>query len=181
MVVWVGLTNSWENKRSESQRRKGKIYPSECRVPKNSNEESFRFSNFRTEEICKAFLFLPSHCEQVCTESGCVMPGGPWCRKAGSFPEHASHVPSPGCRRCCCCSVAKSCPTLCDPMGCSVPVFPVLLYLPEFAQTHVHWVGDVILAKLKCKKMLGSGWERIYFRIVFQTWINSQRWKLEGR
>ena len=37
----------------------------------------------------------------------------------------------------CCCSVAKSCPTLCDPMDCSTPGFPVLHYLPEFAQTHV--------------------------------------------
>ena len=38
----------------------------------------------------------------------------------------------------------KSCPTLWDPMDCSTPGFPVLHYLPEFAQTHVHWVGDVI-------------------------------------
>ena len=33
-----GLTNSYEKKRSERQRRKGKIYPSECRVLKNSKE-----------------------------------------------------------------------------------------------------------------------------------------------
>ena len=39
---------------------------------------------------------------------------------------------------CCCCSVAQSCPTLCDPMDCSMPGFPVLHYLLEFAQTHVH-------------------------------------------
>ena len=38
MAVWGGLTNSWEKKRSERQRRKGKIYPCECRVPKNSKE-----------------------------------------------------------------------------------------------------------------------------------------------
>ena len=31
-----------------------------------------------------------------------------------------------------------------NPMDSSTPGFPVLLYLPEFAQTHVHWVGDVI-------------------------------------
>ena len=29
-------------------------------------------------------------------------------------------------------------------MDCSTPGFPVLHYIPEFAQTHVHWVGDVI-------------------------------------
>ena len=38
MAVWAGLTKSCEKKRSEKQRRKGKIYPFECRVPKNSKE-----------------------------------------------------------------------------------------------------------------------------------------------
>ena len=42
------------------------------------------------------------------------------------------------------CSVAQSCLTLCDPVDCSPPGFPVLHYLPKFAQTHVHRVGDVI-------------------------------------
>ena len=45
---------------------------------------------------------------------------------------------------CCFYSVAKSCPTLCDPMNCSTPGFPVLLYCQEFAQTHIHWIGDAI-------------------------------------
>ena len=39
---------------------------------------------------------------------------------------------------CCCYSVPKLCRTLCDPMDCSRPGFPVLHYLPEFAQTRVH-------------------------------------------
>ena len=39
-----------------------------------------------------------------------------------------------------CCSVTKSFPTLCDPVNCSMPGFPVLHYLLEFAQTHVPWV-----------------------------------------
>ena len=43
-----------------------------------------------------------------------------------------------------CYSVAKSHPTRCDPMDCSTPGFPVLHYLLEFAQTHVHWVSDAI-------------------------------------
>ena len=38
MVVLGGLTNSCEKKRSERQRRKGKIHPFECRVPKNTKE-----------------------------------------------------------------------------------------------------------------------------------------------
>ena len=42
------------------------------------------------------------------------------------------------------CSVAQSCPTLCNPMDCSTPGFPVLHHLAEFAQAHVHFVNDVI-------------------------------------
>ena len=38
VAVRGGLTNSCEKKGSEKQRRKGKIFPFECRVPKNSKE-----------------------------------------------------------------------------------------------------------------------------------------------
>ena len=41
-------------------------------------------------------------------------------------------------------SVAQSCPTLCNPMDCSVPGFPVYHQIPELAQIHVHRVGDAI-------------------------------------
>ena len=41
-------------------------------------------------------------------------------------------------------SVTQSCPTLCDPMDCSTPGFPVHHQLPELTQTHVHRVGDAI-------------------------------------
>ena len=45
----------------------------------------------------------------------------------------------------CCCSVAQSCLTLCDPMDCSTPDFPVPPHhLPELAQTHLRWVNDAI-------------------------------------
>ena len=44
----------------------------------------------------------------------------------------------------CCCSVAKSCPILCDPVDWSTAVFSVLHYLPEFAQTHVRRLDDAI-------------------------------------
>ena len=43
-----------------------------------------------------------------------------------------------------CCLVTKLCPTLCNPMDCGLPGFPVLHYLPMFAQTYVHWIGDAI-------------------------------------
>ena len=41
-------------------------------------------------------------------------------------------------------SVAKSYPTLCNPMDCSMPGFPVHHQLPDLAQTHVHQLGDAI-------------------------------------
>ena len=41
-------------------------------------------------------------------------------------------------------SVAQSCPTLCDPMNCSMPGLPIHHQLPEFTQTHVHQVGDAM-------------------------------------
>ena len=40
--------------------------------------------------------------------------------------------------------VPQSCPTLFDPMDCSTPGLPVHCQLPEFTQTHVHWVGDAM-------------------------------------
>ena len=41
-------------------------------------------------------------------------------------------------------SVTQSCPTLCNPMDCSMPGFPVHHQLSELTQTHVHQVGDAI-------------------------------------
>ena len=41
-------------------------------------------------------------------------------------------------------SVTQSCPTLCNPMGCSTSDFPVHHQLLELTQTHVHWVDDAI-------------------------------------
>ena len=47
-----------------------------------------------------------------------------------------------------CCSVTQLCLTLCNPMDCSTPAFPVLQYVLEFAQTHVHWIDDAIQPSL---------------------------------
>ena len=44
----------------------------------------------------------------------------------------------------CSCLVTKLCPTLWNPMNCSMPGFPVLHRLPELAQIYVHWVSDAI-------------------------------------
>ena len=49
------------------------------------------------------------------------------------------------CSVCCYyCSVTQFCLTLCDPMACSMPGFPVLCHLLELAQTLVHWVSNAI-------------------------------------
>ena len=44
----------------------------------------------------------------------------------------------------CCCTVAQSCTTLCHPVGCSPPDFPVLHHLLEFAQTYIHLISHAI-------------------------------------
>ena len=42
-------------------------------------------------------------------------------------------------------SVAQSCPTLCNPIGCSTPGFPVHHQLLELTQTHVHHMGEIYI------------------------------------
>ena len=54
----------------------------------------------------------------------------------------------------CCCSVTQSSPTLFDPMDYSTPVFHVLHCLPEFVQTHVHWVYDAPNHLFLCHPLL---------------------------
>ena len=51
IVVWGGLTNSYEKKRSKKQRRKGKIYPFKYRVPKNSKRDKKAFLSDQCKEI----------------------------------------------------------------------------------------------------------------------------------
>ena len=53
-------------------------------------------------------------------------------------------------------SVVQSCPTLCNPMDCSMPGFPVHHQLLELAQTHVHRVGDAIQHLIFCCPLLPS-------------------------
>ena len=59
---------------------------------------------------------------------------------------HFSHISHRGWQSICCCHclVTQSCPTLCNPMDCSTPCFPVLHHIPELAQTHVRWFSDAI-------------------------------------
>ena len=51
-------------------------------------------------------------------------------------------------------SVTQSCPTLCNPMDCSMPGFPVHHQLPEITQFHVHRVGDAIQPSHPCRPLI---------------------------
>ena len=51
MAVWGGLTNGCEKKGSEKQRRKGKIYPFECRVPRIAKRDKKAFLSNQCKEI----------------------------------------------------------------------------------------------------------------------------------
>ena len=54
----------------------------------------------------------------------------------------------------CCYSFTQLCPTLCDPMDCSTPGFPVHHKLPELAQTQVSWVGGTSNHLILCRPFL---------------------------
>ena len=69
-------------------------------------------------------------------------------------------------------SVSKSCLTLCDPMDCSIPSFPVCHYLLEFAQVHVHWVGDAIQPSHPLLPPSPSALKRSQHQGLFQ-WVGS--------
>ena len=72
-------------------------------------------------------------------------PNSSFCSRAGPFnPGIPNSLPGPKHVICGCCSAAKSCPDLCVPTDCGMLGFPVLHYLPDLAQVHVHGVRDVI-------------------------------------
>ena len=73
---------------------------------------------------------------------------------------------------CWCCLVAKSCVTLCDRVDCSMPGLPVPHHLPEFAQVHVHWVGDAIEPSHPLPPSSPFAFNLSQYRGLFQ-WVNS--------
>ena len=71
----------------------------------------------------------------------------------------------------CCCSVAQLCLTLCDPVDCSMTGFPVLHYLPEFAQTHVLWDSDAMQPSHPLSPPSSLALNLSYHQGFFQ-WVN---------
>ena len=69
-------------------------------------------------------------------------------------------------------SVAKSCPTLCNPMNCSTPGLPVYHQLPEFTQTHVHQVSDAIQPSHPLSSLSSPALNASQHQGLFQ-WVNS--------
>ena len=62
-----------------------------------------------------------------------------------------------------CCAVTKSCPTLCDPMDWSTQDFPVLHYLLEFAQTHIHRI------RIRCLILIDKYLFQLTIPIIFTS------------
>ena len=76
----------------------------------------------------------------------------------------------------CWCLVAKSCPTVCDPMDLSMPGFPVLHYLLEFSQTHVHWVSDAIQTSHPLSSPSPLALNLSQHQGLFNDWALRTRW-----
>ena len=71
-----------------------------------------------------------------------------------------------------CCSVTQSCLTLCSLMDCRMSGFPVLHHLPELAQTHVHWISDVIQPSHPLSSLSPPSFNRAQHQGLFQ-WVGS--------
>ena len=69
---------------------------------------------------------------------------------------------------------------LCDPMSCSTPGFPVLHYLLEFAETHVHRVGDAMQPRLTLSSLSPLVLILSLQHSLFQ-WLSRQRTCLQCR
>ena len=69
-------------------------------------------------------------------------------------------------------SVTQLCPTLWDPMHRSTPGLPVHHHLPEFTQTHVHWVSDAIQPSHPLSSPSSPAPNPSQHQSLFQ-WVNS--------
>ena len=66
------------------------------------------------------------------------------------------------------------CPTLCNPMNCSMPGLPVHHQLPEFTETHIHQVSDAIQPSHPLSSPSPPAPNPSQYQSVFQ-WVNSLR------
>ena len=73
------------------------------------------------------------------------------------------------------CSVPQACPTLCDPMDCSTPGFPVHHQFLEPTQTHVHCIGDAIQPSHPLLSPSPPAFNLSQHQGFFQ-WVGSSHW-----
>ena len=69
-------------------------------------------------------------------------------------------------------SVAQSCPTLCSPMDCSTPGFPVHHQLPELSQPQVHQISDAIQPSHPLSSPSSPAFSLVLDQCLFQ-WVGS--------
>ena len=69
-------------------------------------------------------------------------------------------------------SVTQSCPIICDPMNLSTPGLHVHHQLPEFTQTHIHWVCDAIQPSHPLSSPSSPAPNLSQHQSLFQ-WVNS--------
>ena len=76
-------------------------------------------------------------------------------------------------------SVAQSYPTLCNPVVCRMPSFPVHHQLLKLAQTHVHWVSDAFPSISACNWEQNVYAKNDYFNIEIQIFSSYAVWGIE--
>ena len=117
-----------------------------------------------------AAKFLQS-CPTLCNHMDCSLPGSSvhgifqarvleWGAIAFSITCHSVQFSS----------VPQSCPTLCDPMNRSTPDLPVHHHLLEFAQVHVHCIGDAIQPSYPLTPSASSALNLSHHQGLFQ-WV----------
>ena len=74
-----------------------------------------------------------------------------------------------------CCSVVQSCLSLCDPLHCNTPGFPVHHRLLEFSQAHVHWVSNAIQPSHPLLSPSPPAFSLSQHQSLFQ-WVGSSHW-----
>ena len=75
----------------------------------------------------------------------------------------------------CCCSATQLCLTLCDTTDCGTLDFPVLHHLLEFAQTHIHRVGDAIQPSHPLLSPSSPAFYLSQYQGLFR-WVSSSHW-----
>ena len=100
-------------------------------------------------------IYLASASDKEAAHNPWPSPNPPYPQPLREWPREALFLFTPSCFSCCC-SVAQSCLTHCNPMDCSTPGLPVLHHLLEFAQVHAHQSSNTLATW--CKEL--THWKR---------------------